>query len=131
MAADGFDQLVQEEALQITPVSGTFDVAAVTAALQRLDFSHAHSATPPVFLIFGDAAHRDSWIAQHARDPGAALPYVLIVHVTPAQIDMGMEIDTDVMPAARRFLEWLTASYDCRLVNSFGTDVTALAKPAA
>ena len=119
------DDLLVEENLTFTPLSGSFDVETVAAAIAGIGFPYRDPFEPSAFAIFSKAEARDACSEARRADPSSSFPYVLIVTVRPDEIVVYPEGKQDDLRAlSLQFLEWILANYKCRIENDYGTDVS-------
>ncbi|PTL85696.1 hypothetical protein [Vitiosangium sp. GDMCC 1.1324] len=124
------DELLEQQELYFTPLSGEFDVERVAEVIRPLGFSYRDEAVPSIFLIFRDGESREVCRARRQSDPAAPLPYVLLIRAQPDEILVNQFAGPEFGPYSRAFLEWLLANYECSVHNEEGTDLTAgLPKP--
>jgi hypothetical protein len=120
------DTLVQQEKLVFTPVSGTFDVDQVADAIAGIGFSFRDEADPSRFVIASDEASRNTFQERRRKDPNSRFPYVPLVRATPEQVALSPMPDPEQLrDLSVQFIEWLTSTYDCRVSDPFGTDLSA------
>lgn len=122
--------LLAQEMLKFTPVSGKFDVDAIAAAIGGVGFSFRDAADPATFVMSSDAESRDAFEARRRADPTSPFPYVPLAEVYPEKVLVWPIVnDAQSRDLSRQLLEWLTASYDCRITNDSGADVADLPEP--
>ena len=68
------DDLLAEEIVTFMPLSGTFDVETVAAAIAGLGFSYRDEIDPSSFAIFSEAEGRDALKARIAPIPRPRFP---------------------------------------------------------
>ncbi len=119
------DQLLEETTLAFAPREGAFDVDAVAATIEGLGFSLRDERVPARFAVFSDAAARDACRSAMRADASVTFPYVLRISVRPEVMSVWPVADQEELRAlSARYLEWLTSTYDCRITNEFGTDMS-------
>lgn len=121
------EALLAEEFLAFTPLSGTFDVAAVEREIARLGFWFRDEADPTRFVVTNDQELRDEFQRRRREDPDSPFPYVLLIRLTPERIVVTPSTFNDEKPMTRAFVTWLLATYPSRISNYYGLDLTPLA----
>ena len=119
------DDLLAESALTFTPLSGKIDVEAVAQAIAGIGFSYRDEIEPSGFAIFSTKEGRDECQAARRADPESTFPYVLLVTARPDVVDVfPVASQADLRALSVRFIEWLMSTYECRIENEFGTDMS-------
>jgi hypothetical protein len=119
------DKLLQQQELYLSPISGSFDVEQVMAAVRPLGFALQDPTVPSIFMIFDNEVSRERCAAELKQNPEAALPYVLIIKIEPDEILLNQFAGPDYAEYSRSFLTWLLSQYPCEAWNEEGTDLSA------
>jgi hypothetical protein len=112
------DTMVRREQLRFTPNAGEFDVGRIAAAIAGIGASFRDAADPSKFAIFADPESRDAFQARRRTDPASRFPYTPLVTATPTEVIVSpIASHPDLRALSLQFLDWLTTTYDCRLVE--------------
>jgi hypothetical protein len=117
------DTLLDEEFLEFTPTSGTFDVAAVARQIETLGFWFRDEADPTRYVVTTDRELRDEFERRRREDPESAFPYVLLIRLTPERIVVSPSTFADEKAMTQTFIAWLLATYPCRVANDYGVEL--------
>lgn len=118
------DTLLAQEEIYLSPESGSFDVAAVTAQIKTLGHVWQHPGAPSIFLIFNNAPSLEECDKAVRDHPAAPLPRVLLIDVAEDEININQFAGPDYAEYSRAFLTWLLQHYRCTAWNEDGTDLT-------
>ena len=130
MTDAAMQQLLDEESLRFEPVGGTYDLAAVRAYIATLGFSFEDETFPGTFVVASTASSRDRLQAHRRANPADGFPPALLITIAAAEINVAPATDGGLEALSAAFIAWLAQLQPCRLLNDFGTDLTALL-PAA
>jgi hypothetical protein len=119
------DTLLDEEFLEFTPVSGTFDMDAVARESTKVGFWFRDESDPTRFVVTADEELRDEFQRRRREDPESAFPFVLLIRATPERIVVSPSTFEEEKPMTRAFIEWLLATYSCRIKNEYGLALDA------
>ncbi len=119
------DELLAEEVLTFFPKSGTFDLETVASTIAGIGFPYRDVIEPTAFAIFSNAEDRDACREARIADPTSSFPYVLLVTVQPDEMVVyPVSSHPELRAFSVQFLEWMLQTYDCRIENDFGTDIS-------
>jgi hypothetical protein len=121
------DELLKQECLVFTPITGSFDTEALAAWIGGLGFSFRDEAEPAMFVVSPDAESRDLFQQRRRADPESDFPYMLLVELDPDQITVWPSPLEDLEPLQRQLVERLLAARPCRIESEYGKDLTPLA----
>jgi hypothetical protein len=119
-------KLSDVEEIHFYPRTGSFDLAAAAAAIEPIGYSYRDKHVPWMFLVFDNPESRELCRQSREDDPAASLPYVLMLRVEPDEVYLNQFGGPRFFGYARDFVTWLLATYDCRVFNDFGTEITDL-----
>jgi hypothetical protein len=119
------DELLAEEVLTFFPKSGTFDLETVASAISGIGYPYRDVIEPTAFAVFSNAEDRDECQNARIADPTSSFPYVLLVTVQPEEIVVyPISSHPELRAHSVQFLEWMLKTYDCRIENDYGTDIS-------
>lgn len=119
------DDLLTEENLTFTPLSGSFDVEAIMAFVSGLGYAYRDEQVPNAFALFTAAEYRDECRDMRRQDPTSSFPYVPAVTVKPQEVVFyPVASQEDLRGLSIQFLKWMLENCQCRIENDCGADVT-------
>lgn len=119
------EDLLVEENLTFIPLSGTFDVEAVSDFVAGIGCAYRDEFVPSAFALFTSPEYREECAAARRADPTSSYPYVPIIMIQPNEIVFyPVAKQEDLRQLSIEFLNWILENYKCRIENDFGTDVT-------
>jgi hypothetical protein len=121
------DDLLAEESLNFTPLSESFDVERVAAAIASIGFSYRDEIEPSAFAIFSTEEGRDALRDARRADPTSSFPYVVLATVRPDVVVVFPAADEpELRVLSIELIQWIMDNYACRVENEFGTDMSVL-----
>lgn len=113
--AHDIDALLRLEELNLRPVSGTWDVAAIGQRLLGLPGAWNDPNRPHVYLLFSSAEAREGFLSTH--EPSTAerysYPIVPVVELRPDDIYLNLFAGEDYNGQTGPFLAWLMQQQAC------------------
>lgn len=115
---------LQDETLRFFPLSGTFDEACLGSRILLLGHTFRDEADPRTYVVAETTEGRDAYAAQRHAYPDEGFPYTLLVEVTPERVLLTPPLEDGLRPMWEQVTGWLLET-PCRVLNEFGTDLTA------
>jgi len=125
MGAAHVDELLRHDQLVFKPDGKPFDPEAVAKFIEGLGYSFRDETDPATFVVSPDEESRDVFQARRRESPEDGFPHVLLIEAHPKEISVWPSVLEEVLPLSRRFVEWLLATYKCRVTDEQGRELTA------
>ena len=117
------DQMIDEEELRFEPIDGTFDAERIAIFVEALGPCFRDPVMPGLFVLAPDAATRDQLLQRRHDHPEIPPPFTLLIEVAPASVLVFPVNSGALAGMSRTALDWLTATWPCRITNGHGTQV--------
>lgn len=115
------------EVIMFEPLAGLYDLDRVAAAIARMPFAFRDpTAEEGPFLLCGNAVMTAASRRQLLGEPDSGYPYVALVVARPERIMIRQECEADAAEQAREFGDWLRGEFPSRVLDGYGTDLSAL-----
>lgn len=118
------DQMIDEEELRLEPTDGAFDPERIATFVEALGPGFRDPVIPGLFVLASDAATRDQLLQRRHDHPDIPPPFTLLIEVAADSV-LVLPVNNGALAGmSRAALDWLTATWSCRITNGHGTPVT-------
>lgn len=109
--------LLEQEEVSLKPTQGRFDAKAIGQFILSLGAAWQDPQRPEIFLVFLSADARDSFVSTYDPTGARDYPYVLLIDVSEAQVDINQFAGARFAALSAQFMRWLTSTYSCEEVS--------------
>ena len=115
--------MIETEILDVDATGRDFDVAQVEKYIESLPFAMRDEQEPHTFMLGDDDMVLRA--ARHERKQIAPRFPLMVTLVKPTAKRVRIAWKTGTLPQARDLAKWLRASYDVKILDEKGRDITA------